>query len=205
MVRRRHRQACRSASRAATTSRRSRPISGLRKPRSHGPQIFSRRRRRLRQQKHRDRRKAFHKAKLDDAVLVLTGAKDPKVFGQIDPIQSDAVRMVGFISDSELRTLYEHALALVFPSFYEGFGLPPLEAMTCGCPVIISEQPALSRFAAMRRCAAVPTMPIAIMKHMQALHSDAALRGGSRPPAKRARSGLPGTRRRARCSTIAWR
>ncbi len=45
--------------------------------------------------------KAFNKAKLDDTVLVLTGAKDPKVFGQIDPIQSDAVRMVGFIPDSE--------------------------------------------------------------------------------------------------------
>ena len=120
--------------------------------------------------------KAFNKAKLDDTVLVLTGAKDPKVFGQIDPIQSDAVRMVGFISDSELRTLYEHALALVFPSFYEGFGLPPLEAMTCGCPVIISEQPALIEVCgdAALRCRADDAD--CIMKHMQALHSDAALR-----------------------------
>ena len=73
----------------------------------------------------------------------LTGAQDPKVFGQIAQIDSAGVRMVGFVSDSDLRALYEHALALVFPSFYEGFGLPPLEAMTCGCPVIISEQPAL--------------------------------------------------------------
>ncbi len=86
---------------------------------------------------------AFRKAELGNAVLVLTGAKDIKVFGQIAQIHSDGVRMVGFVSDSELRALYEHALALVFPSFYEGFGLPPLEAMTCGCPVIISEQPAL--------------------------------------------------------------
>src|SRR6185437_194687 len=51
---------------------------------------------------------AFHKAKLGDTALVLTGAKDPKVFGQIDDIQSDNVRMVGFVSDSDLRTLYEH-------------------------------------------------------------------------------------------------
>jgi glycosyltransferase involved in cell wall biosynthesis len=119
---------------------------------------------------------AFHKAKLGDTVLVLTGAMDPKVFGQIDQIKSDGVRMVGFISDSDLRTLYEHALALVFPSFYEGFGLPPLEAMTCGCPVIISEQPALSEVCgdAALRCRADDTAQI--MRHMQALHSDAGLR-----------------------------
>jgi glycosyltransferase involved in cell wall biosynthesis len=102
---------------------------------------------------------AFHKAGFKDAMLVLTGARDPKVFGHIEHIQSDDVRMVGFISDSDLRTLYEHASALVFPSFYEGFGLPPLEAMTCGCPVIISEQPALIEV-----CGDV------------ALHSDPALR-----------------------------
>ena len=118
---------------------------------------------------------AFHKAKLDDAVLVLTGAKAPKVFGEINQINSDDVRMVGFIPDSELRALYEHALALVFPSFYEGFGLPPLEAMTCGCPVIISEQPALSEVCgdAALRCNATDTDQI--MRHLQALHADAGL------------------------------
>jgi glycosyltransferase involved in cell wall biosynthesis len=119
---------------------------------------------------------AFHKAKLDDTVLVLTGAHDPKVFGQIDRIDSDGVRMVGFVPDNELRTLYENALALVFPSFYEGFGLPPLEAMTCGCPVIISEQPALLEVCgdAALRCRADDTAQI--MHHMQALHCDAGLR-----------------------------
>jgi len=119
---------------------------------------------------------AFVAAKLDDTVLVLTGANDPKVFGQIDLIQSDGVRMVGFISDTELRTLYENALALVFPSFYEGFGLPPLEAMTCGCPVIISEQPALLEVCgdAALHCRADDTAKI--VQHMQALHRDAALR-----------------------------
>ncbi len=119
---------------------------------------------------------AFHKAKLGDTVLVLTGARDPKVFGRIAQIQSEGVRMVGYIPDSELRALYEHALALVFPSFYEGFGLPPIEAMTCGCPVIISEQPALSEVCgdAALRCRADDTDQI--MRHMQALHGDAGLR-----------------------------
>lgn len=119
---------------------------------------------------------AFHQAKLGDTVLVLTGAKEPKVFGQIAQIQAEGVRTVGFIPDAELRTLYEHALALVFPSFYEGFGLPPLEAMTCGCPVIISEQPALEEVCgdAALRCRADDTDQI--VQHMQALHCDAGLR-----------------------------
>jgi len=41
-------------------------------------------------------------------------------------------------TDSELNYLYQNAFALVYPSLYEGFGLPPLEAMSCGCPVIAS-------------------------------------------------------------------
>ena len=66
---------------------------------------------------------AFRKADLPDATLVLTGAKDTRVFGDTEVTDADNVRLVGFISDAELRALYEHALALVFPSFYEGFGL----------------------------------------------------------------------------------
>ena len=119
---------------------------------------------------------AFYRARLDDAALVLTGAKDTRVFGDIDLTESAGVRLVGYVSDAELRALYEQALALVFPSFYEGFGLPPLEAMTCGCPVIISEQPALMEVCddAVLHCRADDTD--AIMRHMQALSGDAALR-----------------------------
>jgi glycosyltransferase involved in cell wall biosynthesis len=75
-----------------------------------------------------------------------------------------------------LRALYENALALVFPSFYEGFGLPPLEAMTCGCPVIISEQPALLEVCgdAALHCNARDSD--AIMRHMQTIAGDAATR-----------------------------
>lgn len=54
---------------------------------------------------------------------------------------------VGFVSDSELVTLYRRAVALVLPSRYEGFGLPVLEAMRAGCPVICADSSALPEVA----------------------------------------------------------
>jgi len=50
----------------------------------------------------------------------------------------EGVDVRGNVSEDELIWLYRHAAALVFPSLYEGFGLPPLEAMACGCPVACS-------------------------------------------------------------------
>ncbi|MDX2152645.1 MAG: glycosyltransferase family 1 protein [Bryobacteraceae bacterium] len=49
-----------------------------------------------------------------------------------------SVRFLGFVPIETLRVLYETAAAFVFPSLYEGFGLPPLEAMACGTPVVAS-------------------------------------------------------------------
>ncbi len=49
-----------------------------------------------------------------------------------------AVRFLGFVPISTLRVFYKQAAAFVFPSLYEGFGLPPMEAMACGTPVITS-------------------------------------------------------------------
>jgi glycosyltransferase involved in cell wall biosynthesis len=48
------------------------------------------------------------------------------------------IHSLGFVSDEELPTLYRAADLFVFPSLFEGFGLPPVEAMACGCPVLSS-------------------------------------------------------------------
>ena len=52
------------------------------------------------------------------------------------PAAGDGVRLLGPVSPDQLRVLYQHAVAFVFPSLYEGFGLTPLEAMAAGTPVI---------------------------------------------------------------------
>ncbi|RZF27442.1 glycosyltransferase family 1 protein [Paraburkholderia sp. UYCP14C] len=78
---------------------------------------------------------------LSDVKFVIVGKKNPRIFssaGVEHPVHSRQIVWAGFVSDGELKALYESAGCLVFPSLYEGFGLPPLEAMYCGCPVIAS-------------------------------------------------------------------
>ena len=68
--------------------------------------------------------------------LVIAGGGNSKIFSEAKISPGHGVRALGRVSDSQLKSLYENALALTFPSLTEGFGLPPLEAMLCGCPVI---------------------------------------------------------------------
>ncbi|TAK93182.1 MAG: glycosyltransferase family 1 protein [Aquabacterium sp.] len=68
--------------------------------------------------------------------VAIAGGGNAKVFGEGGKVASDRIKWLGYVSDSELRALYEGAMCFVFPSIYEGFGIPPLEAMQCGCPVL---------------------------------------------------------------------
>jgi len=61
---------------------------------------------------------------------------------------SDRIELLGYVSDADLCALYSSCRAFVYPSIYEGFGLPPLEAMACGAPVIASPVPSVTADAA---------------------------------------------------------
>jgi len=72
--------------------------------------------------------------------LYLIGSANP-LFASVKlhaPKYRHDVHLLGYLEDSHLRYCYRHARCVVYPSFYEGFGLPPLEAMACGAPVITS-------------------------------------------------------------------
>ena len=75
--------------------------------------------------------------------VVIAGGMNARVFSGSHTPLPGSVKHLGYVSDAELRALYEHAACFVYPSFYEGFGLPPLEAMACGCPVIVANAASL--------------------------------------------------------------
>jgi glycosyltransferase involved in cell wall biosynthesis len=81
------------------------------------------------------------------AKLVIAGGKGWMMddFGPFIDKQgvTDRVCLTGYLQDEDLCTLYSACTAFIYPSLYEGFGLPPLEAMACGAPVITSRTPAL--------------------------------------------------------------
>lgn len=75
--------------------------------------------------------------------FVIVGGNNSTIFNKYEESFSSEVVRLGYITDSELKALYENASCFVYPSFYEGFGLPPIEAMACGCPVIVSNSASL--------------------------------------------------------------
>lgn len=75
--------------------------------------------------------------------LVLIGPSNTAVFKDLEIPADQNVTYKGYVSRSELKYAYSQASAFLFPSLYEGFGLPPLEAMACGTPVIASNVAAM--------------------------------------------------------------
>ncbi|MDO9207316.1 MAG: glycosyltransferase family 1 protein [Sulfuricurvum sp.] len=76
----------------------------------------------------------------DEYHLLLVGAagwNNQEIVNEIKAL-SQWVSYSGYVSDDELATLYTNASLFIYPSVYEGFGIPPLEAMACGTPVIVS-------------------------------------------------------------------
>jgi glycosyltransferase involved in cell wall biosynthesis len=106
--------------------------------------------------------------------VAIAGAKDIGIFRDADAVP-DGFRFLGFVPDQDLAALYRHAAWFVFPSLYEGFGLPAVEAMANGCPVLAARAASIpevcgdaavyfdpndpaSLAAALRRAAAEPAL-----------------------------------------------
>ena len=90
------------------------------------------------------------KNNIDDLVFVLGGAhwdafieKLENEIGSLDENIKSKILKIGYVDDSDQAALYSGALFFVYTSQYEGFGLPPLEAMSCGTPVITSNNSSL--------------------------------------------------------------
>jgi len=83
-----------------------------------------------------------------DIHLVIAGKRHPSIFSDLDlPDDHPFIKMIGFVEEDDKASLYQNAFAFLFPSFYEGFGLPILEAMQCGIPVITSTTSAMPEVA----------------------------------------------------------
>ena len=79
-----------------------------------------------------------------DIQFVFVGRQFKKVFTSgLEKELPDNCRVLDYVSDNELKALYQNARGLIFPSIYEGFGFPALEAMANGCPVICSKAASL--------------------------------------------------------------
>ncbi len=79
----------------------------------------------------------------DGACLKLVGGTNPKNFAAFERVEDSSIEWLGRVNDGTLIRLYREAGAFIYPSYYEGFGLPPLEAMACGCPVLLSREASL--------------------------------------------------------------
>ncbi|MBN2360753.1 MAG: glycosyltransferase family 4 protein [Deltaproteobacteria bacterium] len=121
---------------------------------------------------------AFAAARLASSVdLILTGPPTPRLSRLARDLGvGDRIRFVGHVPGDHLPPLYRGAVALLFPSLYEGFGLPVLEAMACGTPVLTSTATALPEVAGDAALLVDPTSVPEIARGIERLYGDAELR-----------------------------
>lgn len=102
------------------------------------------------------------------------------------------VVFLGYVPEEDLPVLYTHATGFVYPSLYEGFGLPVIEAMACGAPVLTSRSSSLTEIAEGAALLVDPRDEAALADGLYALAADAGLRRDL------------GTRGRARAAAYSW-
>jgi glycosyltransferase involved in cell wall biosynthesis len=116
--------------------------------------------------------------------FVIVGQRGWKYDDVLKEASSDALRgrvdLLGYVAEADLPALYSHATAFVYPSLYEGFGLPVVEAMACGTPVLTSRSSSLTEIAEGSALLADPLDEAALAEGLVALATDEALRADLR-------------------------
>jgi len=116
--------------------------------------------------------------RLPEAKLYIIGDLKDKVFNgitlNIDDIPN--VKLLGRVSDEDLIRYYSNATAFIFPSFYEGFGIPVLEAQACGCPVVSTNSSSLPEVLLDSALYCDPTDAEDFADRMERIATDAGLR-----------------------------
>jgi glycosyltransferase involved in cell wall biosynthesis len=108
--------------------------------------------------------------------LVLAGGRGwlcDEVYKLVEELKlRDQINFTGYVDDADLPALYSAAETFIYPSFYEGFGLPPLEAMACGAPVITSDVSSLPEVVGKAGLTHAPTDARALTEAMAKLLGD---------------------------------
>jgi glycosyltransferase involved in cell wall biosynthesis len=111
-----------------------------------------------------------------DCELVVVGDRGRVFRDQGFEKVPEKVRFLGYVDNKDLPALYSGARIFIFPSLYEGFGLPPLEAMACGCPVIVSKTASLPEVCGNACLYCDPYQPEGIAEQMEQIVQDDSLR-----------------------------
>ena len=110
-----------------------------------------------------------HRLLEGDFLLAVAGGSG---WGDQPELGGERVRRLGFVSDAELARLYRGAAVAVYPSRFEGFGLPVVEAMACGCPVVVSSHPSLDEASGNAAERADPDHPPAVAAAIEGAVAD---------------------------------
>jgi glycosyltransferase involved in cell wall biosynthesis len=119
--------------------------------------------------------KAIRLLDMQNIKVVVAGGANSRVFEASYSLPSH-VQEVGYITDVELRALYQHAKCFLFPSFYEGFGLPSVEAMANGCPVVAAKAASLSEICGEAALYCDPNNPASIAAQIRTVLHDEKIR-----------------------------
>ncbi|HBU5929808.1 glycosyltransferase family 4 protein [Klebsiella pneumoniae] len=118
---------------------------------------------------------AFSESDLDVKLKIIGGTT--KFFSDVDiNVDDPRISFLGRVDDEALIQLYQNAQAFIFPSLYEGFGIPPLEAQSCGCPVLSSDRASMREVLASSALYFNPDSKKEIIDSMNLIYSNDALR-----------------------------